>query len=126
MSLSLRVTWKVQEYPQAGLSLCWSHIPHCWKSYVVAHLLDHLIIRVAVSVPCYVCLFHLCSYVTLLISEVCLFVLLFYWLPVKHKYNNTCYIEKMIISLHATWDVKLYHFMLPGKHEYNITCGNIR
>ena len=23
-------------YAQAGLSLCWSHIPHCWKSRVVA------------------------------------------------------------------------------------------
>ena len=23
---------------QAGLSLCWSHIPHCWKSHVTAHL----------------------------------------------------------------------------------------
>ena len=25
-------------YAQADLSLCWSHISHCWKSYVVAHL----------------------------------------------------------------------------------------
>ena len=24
---------------QAGLSHCWSHIPHCWKSHVVAQLL---------------------------------------------------------------------------------------
>ena len=24
---------------QAGLSLCWSHIPHCWKSHAAAHLL---------------------------------------------------------------------------------------
>ena len=23
-------------YEQAGLSLCWSHIPHCWKSHVTA------------------------------------------------------------------------------------------
>ena len=23
---------------QAGLSLCWSHIPHCWKSHVTAQL----------------------------------------------------------------------------------------
>ena len=22
---------------QAGLNLCWSHIPHCWKSHVTAH-----------------------------------------------------------------------------------------
>ena len=25
-------------YVQAGLSLCWSHIPHCWKSHVKAHM----------------------------------------------------------------------------------------
>ena len=25
-------------YPQAGLSLCWLHIPHCWKSHDAAHL----------------------------------------------------------------------------------------
>ena len=23
---------------QAGLRLCWSHIPHCWKSHFAAHL----------------------------------------------------------------------------------------
>ena len=23
---------------QAGLSLCWSHIPHCWKFHVAAHI----------------------------------------------------------------------------------------
>ena len=23
---------------QADLRLCWSHIPHCWKSHVVAHM----------------------------------------------------------------------------------------
>ena len=22
----------------AGLSRCWSHIPHCWKSHVAAHV----------------------------------------------------------------------------------------
>ena len=25
-------------YVQADLSLCWSHIPHCWKSHVLAHI----------------------------------------------------------------------------------------
>ena len=25
---------------QAGLSLSWSHIPHCWKSHVEAHVLS--------------------------------------------------------------------------------------
>ena len=24
-------------YAQAGLSLCWSHIPYCWKSHVTDH-----------------------------------------------------------------------------------------
>ena len=27
-----------QVYAQAGLSLCWSHIPHFWKYHVVARL----------------------------------------------------------------------------------------
>ena len=30
--------WSDCAYAQAGLSLCWSHIPHCWKSHVAAHL----------------------------------------------------------------------------------------
>ena len=25
-------------YAQAGLSLCWSHVPHCWKSHVAAQM----------------------------------------------------------------------------------------
>ena len=30
--------WSDWAYAQAGLSLCWSHIPHCWKSHVSAHI----------------------------------------------------------------------------------------
>ena len=30
--------WSDWAYAQAGLSLCWSHIPHCWKSFVAAHM----------------------------------------------------------------------------------------
>ena len=30
--------WSDCAYAQAGLSFCWSHIPHCWKSHDVAHL----------------------------------------------------------------------------------------
>ena len=30
--------WSACAYVQAGLNLCWSHIPHCWKSHVVAQL----------------------------------------------------------------------------------------
>ena len=26
-------------YAQTDLRLCWSHIPHCWKSHVEAHLI---------------------------------------------------------------------------------------
>ena len=26
------------EYAQAGLSICWSHIPHCWKSHAPAQI----------------------------------------------------------------------------------------
>ena len=30
--------WSVCTYSQAGLSLCWSHIPHSWKYHVIAHI----------------------------------------------------------------------------------------
>ena len=30
--------WSVCAYAQAGLSLCWSHKPHCWKSHVTAQI----------------------------------------------------------------------------------------
>ena len=32
--------WSDCAYAQAGLSICWSHIhvPHCWKSYVMAQM----------------------------------------------------------------------------------------
>ena len=30
--------WCSIAYAQAGLRLCWSHIPHCWKSHVAAHI----------------------------------------------------------------------------------------
>ena len=30
--------WSDCAYAQASLSLCWSHIPHWWKSHVTAHL----------------------------------------------------------------------------------------
>ena len=37
-SRDLQRLWSDRAYAQAGLSLCWSHIPHCWKSHVAAHL----------------------------------------------------------------------------------------
>ena len=30
--------WSVCAYAQAGLSHCWSHIPHCWKSHAMDQL----------------------------------------------------------------------------------------
>ena len=30
--------WSDCAYAQAGLSLCWSHIPHCWKSHATAQM----------------------------------------------------------------------------------------
>ena len=30
--------WSVCPYAQAGLSLCWSHIPNCWKSHTTADI----------------------------------------------------------------------------------------
>ena len=35
--------WSDCAYAQASLSLCWSHIPHCWKSHVAAHTMTHLL-----------------------------------------------------------------------------------
>ena len=29
-------------YAQADLRLCWSHIPHCWKSHALAQMLKRL------------------------------------------------------------------------------------
>ena len=37
-------------YAQADLRLCWSHIPHCWKSHVVSHLLSTIGFSDVVSV----------------------------------------------------------------------------
>ena len=31
--------WSDCAYAQAGLRLCWSHIPHCWKSHALAHFI---------------------------------------------------------------------------------------
>ena len=31
--------WSDCAYAQADLRLCWSHLPHCWKSHVTAHLI---------------------------------------------------------------------------------------
>ena len=33
-----RRLWSVCAYAQAGLSLCWLHIPHCWKSHFTAQI----------------------------------------------------------------------------------------
>ena len=38
-SSDLQRLWSDCAYAQAGLSLCWSHIPHFWKSLVAAQLL---------------------------------------------------------------------------------------
>ena len=38
-------------YAQAGLSLCWSHIPHCWKSHATAY-----------SIMIRACAFDCCTY----------------------------------------------------------------
>ena len=31
--------WSDCAYAQAGLRLCWSHIPHCWKYHAAAHII---------------------------------------------------------------------------------------
>ena len=32
--------WSDCAYAQAGLSLCWSHIPNCWKCHAAVHFVD--------------------------------------------------------------------------------------
>ena len=34
--------WSDCAYAQAGLRLCWSHIPNCWKSHALAQLISVL------------------------------------------------------------------------------------
>ena len=34
--------WSDCAYAQAGLSLCWSHIPKCWKSHATAHIFSSI------------------------------------------------------------------------------------
>ena len=40
--------WSDCAYVQADLRLCWSHIPHCWKSYALAHIWVRVISKSAV------------------------------------------------------------------------------
>ena len=52
--------WSDCTYAQADLRLCWSHIPHCWKSHVAAQIMKHrtticyLRKRYALAVNCWV------------------------------------------------------------------------
>ena len=39
-SSDLQRLWSDCAYAQADLRLCWSHIPHCWKSHVVAQIMN--------------------------------------------------------------------------------------
>ena len=38
-SSDLQRLWSDCAYAQADLRLCWSHIPHCWKSHALAHII---------------------------------------------------------------------------------------
>ena len=42
-SSDLQRLWSDCAHAQAGLSLCWSRIPHCWKSHVRAQLCSSVI-----------------------------------------------------------------------------------
>ena len=46
--------WPDCTYAQAGLSFCLSHIPHCWKAHVAAHIACYSVIifkRVTIGLP---------------------------------------------------------------------------
>ena len=42
-SSDLQRLWSDCAYAHAGLSLCLSHIPHCWKSHFVTHIWTSLL-----------------------------------------------------------------------------------
>ena len=46
-------TFAGEDDAQADLSLCWSHIPHCWKSHVAAQILNKMgiLIRPSKKLP---------------------------------------------------------------------------
>ena len=46
-------------YAQADLRLCWSHIPHCWKSHVAAHISLHYQVLFYYKIN-----FHICFDIT--------------------------------------------------------------
>ena len=41
--------WPDCAYAQADLRLCWSHIPHCWKSHALAQLLPSKTIHLSLT-----------------------------------------------------------------------------
>ena len=41
--------WSDCAYAQAYLRLCWSHIPHCWKSHAAAHMVNVLKFRTLIA-----------------------------------------------------------------------------
>ena len=52
--------WSVCAYAQAGLSLCWSHIPHGWKSHATAKMI-HVLNSEMFSHSLYVFQFVVCN-----------------------------------------------------------------
>ena len=42
-SSDLQRLWSACAYAQADLSICWSQIPHCWKSHVAAQIVFHIV-----------------------------------------------------------------------------------
>ena len=41
-SSNMQRLWSDCAYAQADLRLCWSHIPHCWKSHALAQIIQSL------------------------------------------------------------------------------------
>ena len=53
---------------QAGLSLCWSHTPHCWKSHATARMLISLLTPVKMNTKCFNFFVHRSAVIGLKIS----------------------------------------------------------
>ena len=52
-SSGLQSLWSDCAYAQADMRLCWSHIPHCWKSHVAAQMWRDFSSMLLAHVPWY-------------------------------------------------------------------------
>ena len=80
-------------YAQADLRHCWSHIPYCWKSHALAHMVNHFyhIKRPPLNVPI---LLHMCITCVMGATSMCgasdTDSRLTLWLLIESGYKSDC------------------------------------